>query len=43
MCEIAKVSKSGYYKWLKTKDLIKPKEILDNVLVKEILQVTKNY
>lgn len=36
MCELAGVSKSGYYKWLKTKDLIKPQEILDNVLVKEI-------
>lgn len=36
MCEIAKVSKSGYYKWLKTKDLLKPQEIIDNVLVKEM-------
>ena len=36
MCEIAKVSKSGYYKWLKNKDRISIQEILDNVLVKEV-------
>lgn len=36
MCKLAKVSKSGYYKWLNTKNLVKPQEILDNVLVKEI-------
>ena len=36
MCQIAKVSKSGYYKWLQNKDLVKPQEIIDKVLVKEI-------
>lgn len=36
MCEIAKVSKSGYYKWLRNKDMIKTQKIIDNVLVKEI-------
>ena len=36
MCEIAKVSKSGYYKWLKNKDKISMQKILDNVLVKEV-------
>lgn len=41
MCKLAKVSKSGYYKWLKTKDLISPKEILDNVLVKEVFNSNK--
>ena len=35
MCKIAKVSKSGYYKWLKNKDKISFKEILDYVLVKD--------
>jgi len=41
MCKIANVSKSGYYKWLKTKDLINPQEIIDNVLVKEIFNSNK--
>lgn len=36
MCKIAKVSKSGYYKWLKNKDTISFKEILDYTLVKDI-------
>ena len=36
MCKVAKVSKSGYYKWLKNKDMISIQEILDNVLIKEI-------
>lgn len=36
MCKIAKVSKSGYYKWLKNKDKISMQKILDNVLVKEV-------
>ena len=41
MCQIAKVFKSGYYKWLKTKDLLKPQEIIDNVLVKAIFNRNK--
>ena len=36
MCKIAKVSKSGYYKWLKNKDKISFEEILDYTLVKDI-------
>lgn len=36
MCQIAQVSKSGYYKWLKNKDRISFKEILDYVLVKDL-------
>ena len=36
MCKIAKVSKSGYYKWLKNKDKIFFEEILDYTLVKDI-------
>ena len=36
MCKIAKVSKSGYYKWLKNKDTITLNEILDYTLVKDI-------
>lgn len=36
MCKIAKVSKSGYYKWLKNKDKISLKKILDYTLVKNI-------
>ena len=36
MCNIAKVSKSGYYKWLKNKDQISFKDILDYTLVKDV-------
>ena len=36
MCKIAKVSKSGYYKWLNNKDKISFAEILDYVLVKDL-------
>lgn len=36
MCKIAKVSKSGYYKWLKNKDKISFEDILDYTLVKDI-------
>ena len=36
MCKIAKVSKSGYYKWLKNKDKISFEEILDYILVKDL-------
>lgn len=36
MCKIAKVSKSGYYKWLRNKDKISFKEILDYTLVKDL-------
>ena len=36
MCKIAKVSKSGYYKWLKNKDRISFEEILDYILVKDL-------
>ena len=36
MCKIAQVSKSGYYKWLKNKDRISFKEIIDYTLVKEL-------
>lgn len=36
MCKIAKVSKSGYYKWIKNKDKISFEEILDYTLVKDI-------
>ena len=41
MCEIAKVSKSGYYKWLKNKDKISFEEILDYTLVKDIFSQGK--
>lgn len=36
MCNIAKVSKSGYYKWLNNKNKISAKEILEVVYIKEI-------
>lgn len=36
MCKIAKVSKSGYYKWLKNKNNINLKEILEIIYIKEI-------
>ena len=36
MCKIAKVSKSGYYKWLKNRDRISFEEILDYTLVKNL-------
>lgn len=36
MCKIAKVSKSGYYKWLKNKDKISFEKILDYTLVKDL-------
>ena len=36
MCKIAKVSKSGYYKWLKNKDRISFEDILDYTLVKNL-------
>lgn len=36
MCKIAKVSKSGYYKWLRNKDKISFNEILDYTLVKDL-------
>lgn len=41
MCKIAKVSKSGYYKWLKNKDKISLKDILDYTLVKDIFFTEK--
>ena len=36
MCKIAQVSKSGYYKWLRNKNKISFKEILDYTLVKDL-------
>ena len=36
MCKVAKVSKSGYYKWIKNKDKISFDEILDYTLVKNL-------
>lgn len=36
MCKIAKVSKSGYYKWLNNKDKIPLNKILENIKVKDI-------
>lgn len=36
MCKIAKVSKSGYYKWLKNKDNINVQELLETIYIKEI-------
>lgn len=36
MCKIAKVSKSGYYKWLKNQDKIIFQEVLEVVYIKEI-------
>jgi len=41
MCKIAKVSKSGYYKWLKNKDRISFKEILDYTIVKDLFSKGK--
>ena len=41
MCKIAKVSISGYYKWLKNKDKISLKDILDYTLVKDIFFTQK--
>ena len=41
MCKIAKVSISGYYKWLKNKDKISFKDILDYTLVKDIFLLKK--
>ncbi len=36
MCKIANVSKSGYYKWVKTKNQISLQEVLEIVYIKEI-------
>ena len=36
MCEIAQVSKSGYYKWLKNKDKTDCSKILEIIYIKEI-------
>ena len=36
MCEMAKVSKSGYYKWLNNKNKISIQEILEIIYIKEI-------
>lgn len=36
MCKIAKVSKSGYYKWLKNRNKINVQEILEVIYIKEI-------
>lgn len=36
MCKIANVSKSGYYKWLKHKNIISTQKILEIVYIKEI-------
>ncbi len=41
MCKIAKVSKSGYYKWLRNKDKISFNDILDYTLVKDIFFTEK--
>lgn len=36
MCKISNISKSGYYKWLKNKDILDVKEILEITYIKEI-------
>ena len=36
MCDIANVSKSGYYKWLNNKNKISVQEILEVIYIKEI-------
>lgn len=36
MCKIAKVSKSGYYRWLKNKDKISFEKIIDYVQIKDL-------
>ena len=36
MCKIAKVSKSGYYKWLKNKDKMSLESIIDYVQIKDL-------
>ena len=36
MCEIAKVSKSGYYKWLNNRNKISIQKILEIIYIKEI-------
>lgn len=36
MCEIAQVSKSGYYKWLQNKDKTDSSKILEIIYIKEI-------
>lgn len=41
MCEIAQVSKSGYYKWLKTADS-QPKDYDDYLLIKEVFDKSKS-
>lgn len=37
MCQIAELSRAGYYKWLKTKDS-KPKDYDDYLLIKEVFE-----
>lgn len=41
MCEIARVSRSGYYKWMKTAD-IRPKDYDDYLLIKEVFDKGKS-
>ncbi len=36
MCNIAKVSKSGYYKWLKNKDKVSVEDVLDRIYIKDL-------
>ena len=36
MCEIAKVSKSGYYKWLNNRNKINVQDVLEVIYIKEI-------
>lgn len=41
LCKITKVSKSGYYKWLKTADQV-PKDYDDYLLIKEVFEAGKS-
>jgi putative transposase len=39
LCELAKVSRSGYYKWIKRKDTITPKQQENEVIKNYIIEV----
>lgn len=42
MARVLRVSESGYYKWLKNKDIISPKQIEDAKVLNEVKEIHKN-
>jgi len=43
LCHLAKVSRSGYYKWLKRSSLLTPKDIEDKMIKKYIVEIHNKY